>query len=902
MIGLYRRTAILAGIIFLFTAPQTSNALPKGADGFDLDAVIEETERLKAIGKWREAGEKIEEAFDAAARAGADDESLISLVDEGSDILLNLEDLIASARFGERALVVLGERGNALGIARAQILLAQSYYWSDEIEKAEALLASILSAAARGAFDDPDAETTATAYSARAMFRAGDNDEAITTIESYIADNEAFEKASKDPRYVLLRQLALAYRNKSADAGRPALEKALHYARKAAETVNEAGAGGAFNYPVALESVARIEWMLDLRAEAIAHLREAIADLEGGGLTRTRDFVLMTAYLCDRLTKIGEIEEGIVWGERSYAIARDIFLERYRGPNGASQDDRVFLNFAIANYLTALRKRADGAARLSSADFDAAFSAAQLASMSEIADAMSVTSVEIREATPRLRRATAKIREMRARIDEIDFSASLFAADPARYSSQLADLQRERSGLIEDLARREATLAGIDPSFYGLWGGDSVGLPDLQRSLGSDEAFIQLHAASDTIHVFAVTREKYFWGQSRNVDNELCDRVTRLRNSLSATTSVGCNGVVTLKTDPELSVFEPDNAFRLFELTFGAADDVLAEKRGWTISAHGLLASLPYPALLSRAAPTSLRSSPRYADLSWLGAERAILLAPSASSFIAMRAARVEKSKYKSAHGRRIAAAGAPCLGRYDSPDCTELMETDFRREDAANGEWRFRNVIHEKDAAQELSELPGAYAEIQAIKSYFPEADISLTGSGFQKHGFINRNWDDFSAVSLSTHAIQISSETGAESAIVFSPAAPQSNKNAPDRSNILKSSEIAALSMPVDWAILSSCNTIAGGSRQDDAISGLALAFMQAGAEAIVFSTFEVRDDASNAIIPAMLQAYADDSEIGKANALRQTVAEILGDMSKKDLHHPSAWAPFAIMGAGQ
>lgn len=888
----------MAALIFCSTALAAPGV-------FDLDAALAEAEALKAEGEWRDAGAFIETAFEAAVAANATDEALITLLDEGSDILLNLDDLVAAAKFGERALAALGERGNGLGIARAQILLAQTFYWSDRFEEAKTLAQTIIDSARRGDFEDADALTTAVAFLGRAYFQDSEYDKSIEAMEAFIDEEDAFAAASKDPRFTALRQLALSYRNKASEAGRPALEKALEYARQAADVLLEEGDGADLNYPVALETVARIEWMLDLRTESIAHLREAVSQLEAGGAATTRDYVLMTAYLCDRLTKTGATEEAVRWGEIASGAARDIFMERYRGPNGASQNDRIFLRFATTNYLRALRARADKAGGASHDDLSDAFAAAQLISISGASDALSVTAAEIREHSPALRRLTGRSREIRSRIDEIDVSVSLFSTDPRKFASQLDSLRREKETLADRLHRLQQQIKDADPLFHDLWDGALADLETLQSHITADEAFIQLAgdaaAVAGSIHLFVVTREDVVWRQTDFESGEVCELVSGLRRALSQLTTVDCYGVISIKSEPAIAKFDPGAAYRLYQLAFGAAEDVLRRKKRWTIAAEGLLLSMPVSALLVEAPPADFNSRLRYSELAWLGARHAVLLAPSAASLIAFRSLRAE-SRPRIAQPLRIAATGAPCLGRYDSPECFELMERDFALSGKSRQTPGFRNLTPEMVASQSLSELPGAYAEIKEIKGFFPDADISMIGPKFRKTEFIARAWENFDILSLSTHAIQLASDARTEAAIVFSPSAAQKEEVDKDRESILRSSEIAALSIPVDWAILSSCNTIAGGETQADAIAGLALAFMQAGAEAIVLSTFEVRDDASNAIVPGMLDAYAKNPGAGKAEALRLAIEEILADPSRRDLHHPSAWAPFAVMGAGQ
>jgi CHAT domain-containing protein len=52
------------------------------------------------------------------------------------------------------------------------------------------------------------------------------------------------------------------------------------------------------------------------------------------------------------------------------------------------------------------------------------------------------------------------------------------------------------------------------------------------------------------------------------------------------------------------------------------------------------------------------------------------------------------------------------------------------------------------------------------------------------------------------------------------------------------LSASEVATLKLDADWVILSACNTAAGGAQGAEALSGLARAFIYAGARALLVS----------------------------------------------------------------
>jgi tetratricopeptide (TPR) repeat protein/CHAT domain-containing protein len=113
------------------------------------------------------------------------------------------------------------------------------------------------------------------------------------------------------------------------------------------------------------------------------------------------------------------------------------------------------------------------------------------------------------------------------------------------------------------------------------------------------------------------------------------------------------------------------------------------------------------------------------------------------------------------------------------------------------------------------------------------------------------------------------------------------------------LSASEIAALKLDADWVILSACNTAAGGAEGAEALSGLARAFFYAGARTLLVSHWYVDSEATVALITKSFDALKADPKIGRAEALRRAMGSLIADGGRTA--HPSAWAPFVVVGEG-
>jgi CHAT domain-containing protein len=117
------------------------------------------------------------------------------------------------------------------------------------------------------------------------------------------------------------------------------------------------------------------------------------------------------------------------------------------------------------------------------------------------------------------------------------------------------------------------------------------------------------------------------------------------------------------------------------------------------------------------------------------------------------------------------------------------------------------------------------------------------------------------------------------------------------------LTASEAAGLSLNADWVILSACNTAAGADGNAESLTGLARAFLFAGARSLLVSHYPILDK-SAMMLTTEAVGNAREKRMGRPEALRAAMAKLMADQSRDavgaSFAHPSAWAPFAIIDA--
>ncbi|MEM8628015.1 MAG: CHAT domain-containing protein, partial [Pseudomonadota bacterium] len=146
--------------------------------------------------------------------------------------------------------------------------------------------------------------------------------------------------------------------------------------------------------------------------------------------------------------------------------------------------------------------------------------------------------------------------------------------------------------------------------------------------------------------------------------------------------------------------------------------------------------------------------------------------------------------------------------------------------------------------------------------------------------------------------------------SALARTPAsdgAPQALPDGFKEDGLLTASEVATLRLDADWVVLSACNT-AAGEGGGEALSGLARAFLYAGARSLLVSHWPVNTVAAVLATTRALGHIRADATVGKAQALRRAMLSMLDDAAAPDASapalaqaHPNFWAPFVVVGEG-
>ena len=488
-------------------------------------------------------------------------------------------------------------------------------------------------------------------------------------------------------------------------------------------------------------------------------------------------------------------------------------------------------------------------------------------------------------------------------------------------ASRLAEIDRR-------LADIDARLAKDFSDYAALANPKPISARDVQSVLSDDEALILfldtagLAPLPEDTFVWVVTNREVRWVRSEIGTEGLRREVSALRCGLDSalwddeTGSAMCRDLV--QSRPQLDghgnlrsetlPFELVRAHALYKDLLGQVEDLIRGKHLLIVSS-GALTQLPFQVLVTGQANDGKVAA-------WLTRSHAITMLPAAASLKDLR--RVGKASVAS---KPMLAIGNPLLDGDPVLRPWEANWAKLAREKQAcapavqlvagvTAQRRVRSILRlatrsgraDLEHLRSQAPLHDTADELCAVASALKlSSDDILLGARateatikqLSSSGKLSR----YRILHLATHGTIAGEIDGAaEPGLILTP--PQEQTDADD--GYLSASEVATLKLDAEWVILSACNTAAGGAKGAEALSGLARAFIYAGARALLVSHWAVDSAATVKLITSAVGATTRDAKLGRAEALRGAMLAMIDSSDAREAH-PSAWAPFIVVGEG-
>ena len=216
-------------------------------------------------------------------------------------------------------------------------------------------------------------------------------------------------------------------------------------------------------------------------------------------------------------------------------------------------------------------------------------------------------------------------------------------------------------------------------------------------------------------------------------------------------------------------------------------------------------------------------------------------------------------------------------------------MLKDFDLSEVAKSIFR-NSLIADRTIIENTLPLPETADEISSISKNFSQNNVQLLfQNDASEKNIKNMDLSKVDVINIATHTIPSigTNEPGLMLAL------PKESTFEDD--GVLTPAEISNLNLNAKLVVLSACNTASGTNQDTEVLSGLAQAFIYAGAENIIVSHWNVE---TNSTVELMTNFYQYWLESGIKPQIALSLAK--QDMMKsKDYNHPFYWAGFSYYG---
>ena len=642
---------------------------------------------------------------------------------------------------------------------------------------------------------------------------------------------------------------------------------------RALELIGAVAGGQSSDLAPGLTDLARILRKLGRFDEAETRLLLAIAILERDGANTAGGLAESLSELVELRIAQGRVAEGMATSRKAIGIATRRIRTAQQVLTAAAPGEQSQARGLYEQFLETAWMAKSVQVETSLGEM---FEAAQEPHMTGTADAVSRTAARfaagagklaslVRERQDAVENLIALDRYRVERLTRLQGGASPVGEE------NIARLKQEQ--LFETVERLDARLRTEFPRYAELTSPQPIAAAAVQSQLRSEEAlFLQITSAKAT-YLFLVTRDAVKFARTELTRQQLQLAVASIRKGLD---------LQNVSRLSELLQFDSGSARLLHQRLFEPFLQELKNVKHLIVVVDGAMQNLPVSLLLASPVVAPPKSLSDFGNWDYFGRRHAISVVPSVSSFMLLRTV-----SDRSRGGQPFVGFGDPALEGKGGVARSALVKELAVDTDPA--------VLR-----QSLLPLPETRGELQAIARALNSSDAALHFQERASETFVKRaDLSKYRILAFATHGLLAGDFRGlAEPALVLTP--PQ--KATPLDDGLLTASEIAMLKLDADWVLLSACNTAGPIGRPGaEGLSGLARAFFYAGSRAMLVSHWWVASDATTVLMIKIIESLAKDPSIGRAEALRQGILQLMDGKPKASFAHPVFWAPFVNVGEG-
>jgi CHAT domain-containing protein len=475
--------------------------------------------------------------------------------------------------------------------------------------------------------------------------------------------------------------------------------------------------------------------------------------------------------------------------------------------------------------------------------------------------------------------------------------------EKAQNQGVITSIKREVAKAEQSFNELEKEIEVKYPRYADLKRPKSLTVEELQEILKPGETILSYAVGRDKLVAFVIDRGRFKMVELPVSPGDLAQLVKQLRK--------GLDDIYDLK---DLEQYKPEVAYELYQKIFQPLSPELKDVKKLSISADGVLYTLPFEALVDGYDQKTFREAKKmrrtgggadlaeYSTVHYLIDTYTITYLPSASVLRSLR--KYEKPGYGK-WDKSLVAFADPIFSLDEVTTTKEEKSVKSKgiQQTGMNKETELAmQILTPSTGGDKLKRLKESSEEAKAIAGEVKgrEEDIYLrdkaTEENVKKIKLNNTRY-----ILFSTHGLLGGDFSGvAEPALVLTLTG-----NPPGRDGFLTMSKVLGLDLNSELVILSACNTSGKGAKagSGEGFVGLTRSFMYAGTKSILVTHWSVESQAAKDL---MVGTFKGMQKEATPEALRSAKLTMKGSTrqtgkEKLSLAHPFFWAPFVLVGEG-